>query len=127
MFKNLKPKNIPLIVTAYGALVALIGTWLGLRALITPEAAIGYVTGAEMIAGGWAGRTLGLGLLVAAALWLRDARAYALAFLACTCREIGDIAGALHSGEAAMVPVLSGFLAADLIALALSLRAARAA
>lgn len=120
---NLKPIGIPVFVTLYGGLLALIGTYLGISALLDPSVAVGYIDGAELISGAWAGRTLGMALALALALWFRNAQVYTLAFLASVCREGGDIIGAIHSGSTSLIPVLGIFLFLDLVCLILSLRA----
>ncbi|MEM6371663.1 MAG: hypothetical protein AAF727_02650 [Pseudomonadota bacterium] len=76
-----------------------------------------------MISGAWAGRTLGLALALALAIWFRSAQAYTIAFLGSVCREGGDVVGAIHSGSTGLIPVLGGFLALDLVCLFFSLRA----
>ena len=122
---TIKPDNIPLWVTLYGGLLAVIGTYLGIAALLTPSTAVGYTHGAEMIAGAWAGRTLGLALIMALAIWCRSPQAYTIAFLGCVCREGGDVIGALNAGNSGLVPVLGAFLTLDAICLYLSARALR--
>jgi hypothetical protein len=120
---NLKPAGIPLFVTAYGALLAVMGIALGVMGLLNPASAVGFIENAEMLAGAWAGRTLGLGLITAFALWFRSAPAYVMAFVGCCFREFGDVVGAINSGSSGMVAVLLGFLAVDIICLILSARA----
>lgn len=120
---NLKPNGIPLVVTVYGGILALIGIYLGISALFNPSTAVGYIEGAEMISGAWAGRTLGMALTLALALWFRNAQVYTIAFLASACREGGDVIGAIHSGSTNLIPVLCVFLFLDLVCLIFSLRA----
>lgn len=122
-FSKLKPNNIPVFVTFYGGVLALIGTYLGISALITPSTAVGYIDGAEMISGAWAGRTLGMALALLLALWFRNAEVYTIAFLASACREGGDIIGAIHSGSTNLLPALCIFFVLDLVCLYLSIRA----
>lgn len=122
-FSQLKPAGIPFVVTVYGAILALIGTYLGVNGLLDPSTAVGYVEGADMIAGAWSGRTLGLALATALALWFRTATAYTLVFLGSVCREGGDVIGALSAGETGVVAPLLVFLALDIIGLMFSLRA----
>ena len=120
---ELKSAGIPLFVTVYGGVLALIGVFLGISALINPSSAVGYIDGAEMISGAWAGRTLGLALALGLAIWFRNAQVYTLAFLGSVCREGGDIVGAINSGSSSLIPVLGGFFALDVVCLFFSLRA----
>jgi hypothetical protein len=121
-----KPEGIPILVTLYGGILALIGIYLGVVGLIDPTTAVGYVEGGDMIAGAWAGRTLGLALATAAALWFRTVQAYTIVFLASVCREGGDVVGALNSGSNGILTALLIFLALDVICLILSLHALKA-
>ena len=121
-----KPEGIPMLVTLYGGILALIGIYLGVVGLIDPTTAVGYVEGGDMIAGAWAGRTLGLALATAVALWFRTVQAYTIVFLASVCREGGDVVGALNSGSNGILTALLIFLALDVICLILSLRALKA-
>lgn len=118
-----KPAGIPFVVTAYGAFIAIIGMVLGISGLIDPTSAVGYVEGADVIAGAWAGRTLGLGLALALALWFKTAQAYVIVFLASVCREGGDIVGAVNQGGTGTIPMLAAFIVLDVICLVLSVRA----
>lgn len=121
---NLKPAGIPILVTLYGALLAALGVVLGTNGLFNPASAVGFVDNAEMLAGAWSGRTLGLGLITAIALWMQSAPAYVMAFLGCSFREFGDIVGAINSDSTSLIPVLLGFLVVDIICLVFSIRAA---
>jgi len=120
--QKLAPVGVPMAVTLYAALPAVIGLYLGLVGLVDPTKAVGYQPGAEMIAGAWAGRTLGLALIMALAIWMRNAAAYALAFLGSACREFGDVVGALNAGLGGTLAVLLVFLLLDLVGLVLSAR-----
>ena len=120
---QLKPQGIPIFVTVYGGILALIGIYLGIAGLFDPTTAVGYVEGGDMIAGAWAGRTLGLALATALALWFRTVQAYTLVFMASVCREGGDVVGALNSGSNGILTALLVFLALDVICFVLSLRA----
>jgi len=122
---KLKPVGIPILVTLYGALLAVLGIVLGINGLLNPASAVGFVDNAEMLAGAWSGRTLGLGLITAIALWMRSAPAYVMAFLGCSVREFGDIVGAINSDSTSLIPVLLGFFIVDVICLIFSVRAVR--
>ena len=115
--------KIPFFVTLYCSLLVLIGTYLGISTLFNPSLAVGYVEGAEMIAGAWAGRTLGIALAMALVIWFRNAQVYAVVFLASACREGGDIIGAIYSGNSSLIPVLGAFFLLDLVCLFLCARA----
>ena len=117
------PDGILFFVAVFGALVAILGTLLGVRGLLNRPSAVGFIENAEMLAGAWAGRTLGLGLITAFALWLRTPQAYTMAFLGCSIREFGDIVGAFNSGQTNLLPVLFGFFVMDVLCLLLSVRA----
>jgi hypothetical protein len=120
---HMKPTGIPILVTIYGAVLALIGIYLGIAGLFDPTTAVGYVEGGDMIAGAWSGRTLGLALATALALWFRTAQAYTIVFLASVCREGGDIVGALNADNTGVLTALVIFVVLDFICLILSLRA----
>jgi len=120
---NFKPAGLPVAVVAYAVVLAVLGSYLGIVALIDPSTAVNYVVGADSIASAWAGRTLGLGLAMALAIFFRSAMAYAVAFLGCVFREFGDILGMLGTGETTIVAVLAVFLALDVIGLLFSLKA----
>ena len=117
------PDGIPSFVSVFGALVAILGILLDVRGLLDPTSAVGFIKNAEMLAGAWAGRTLGLGLITAFALWLRTSQAYTMAFLGCSIREFGDIVGAFNSGQTGLLPVLFGFFLLDVLCLFMSFRA----
>ena len=120
---ELKPAGIPLLVTVYRGVFALIGTFLGISALIDPSSAVGYIDGADMISRTWARRTLGLAFALALAIWFLNAQVYTIAFLGSVYREGGDIVGAINSASNSLIPVLGGFFALDVICLLFSLRA----
>ena len=122
---SLKPDGIPFFVTLFGALLAVLGIVLGINGLFNPASAVGFIENAEMLAGAWAGRTLGLGLITAIALWVRTPQVYTIAFLGCSIREFGDVVGAVNSGQTDLIPVLSAFLVVDVLCLLLSVRAIR--
>ena len=42
---DFKPEGVPIFVTAYAAVLAIIGIFLGISALIDPTTAVGYVAG----------------------------------------------------------------------------------
>ena len=120
---NIKPIGIPTLVVAYAVVLAVIGTYLGITALLDPSTAVNYVNGADPLASAWAGRTLGMGLAMALAIFFRSAATYAVAFLGCVFREFGDIVGMINTGETAIIAVLAVFLALDVIGLIFSVRA----
>ena len=121
----MKATNIPLFVTIYAIIMAVAGTGLGLMAFFDPSSAVGYVTGADVLGQGWAGRNLGLGLGMAFAIFARSPAVYVAAFIGALCREISDVVGALSSGGSDMLPVLIVFLVLDIVALYFSVKAYR--
>jgi len=122
---NIKPSGIPFLVVVYGIVLAVIGTYLGITALFDPSTAVNYTSGADPLASAWAGRTLGLGLAMALAIYFRSATTYAVAFLGCVLREFGDIVGMINTGQTIVIVVLCVFLVLDVIGLFYSLRATR--
>lgn len=104
----------------------MVGTFLGISALMDPSKAVAYKEGADMIAGAWAGRTLGMALTTGLTIgWCPTPEAYTLLFLGAVCREGGDIVGAMNQGEIDTVVVLAAFLALDVLGLVLSARACK--
>lgn len=114
---NLKPPGIPLAVVVYAVILAILGSYLGIAALLDSTTAVNYVDGADPLASAWAGRTLCLGLAMALAIYFRSAMAYSVAFLGCVFREFGDIIGMVGTDATTTVAVLVVFLALDVIGL----------
>jgi len=116
--------GIPLWVTIYVGFFMIFSTVLGVRALIDPTTALGYVPGAEGMGLAWGGRNAGIGLAQVVAFFTRSPAAYAAVFLACTLREIGDLLSSL-AGPPSTEYIAIGVLAVvEFIAFLLSLRAA---
>ncbi|MEL6362701.1 MAG: hypothetical protein AAFR21_16615 [Pseudomonadota bacterium] len=124
---KIKPENLPWLVVGYGIILALGGIALGVGAFVNPSTAVNYIEGADAIALGWAGRTLGLGLAMCLAIYLRSAAVYAVAFAGAIGRELGDLIATINvDGGATMIVVVGVLLALDAICCAISLRAALA-
>ncbi|MEM6387869.1 MAG: hypothetical protein AAF718_16710, partial [Pseudomonadota bacterium] len=89
--------------------------------------AVNYIDGADGITLGWAGRTLGLGLAMCLAIFLKSAAVYAVAFAGAIGRELGDLVATINvDGGLAMIAVVGVLLALDAICCVISLRAALA-
>ena len=112
-------------VVIYACVLALFGAFLGISGMIDPTGATGFVEGAEVLATGWAGRSLGLGLTMAFAIYFRMSKVYAAAFIGAVCRELSDVLGMLNAGETSTVIALLVFLVLDLVGLVMSIRAVR--
>ena len=120
---TIKPAGVPYFVIVYAIVLTLIGIYLGITSLIDPSVAVNYAEGAEPLASAWAGRTLGLALVTALAIYFRSATVYTVAFLGSVCREFGDIVGMISTGQTVTIVVLVVFLVLDIIGLILSARA----
>ncbi|MEM9775775.1 MAG: hypothetical protein AAF902_14440 [Chloroflexota bacterium] len=120
---KLKPPTLPMYVVIYACVLALFGTYLGISGLINPSGATGFIDGAEVLATGWAGRSLGLGLIMASAIYFRMSKIYVAAFIGAVCRELSDVLGMLNAGETSTVMALLVFLVLDLVGLVMSIRA----
>lgn len=122
---KLKPETLPWVVVVYAAILALGGLALGIGAFANPASAVNYIDGADGLALGWAGRTLGLGLAMVLALYLRSAAVYAVGFAGAVGRELGDLVAALNiDAPLPMIAVICVLLALDAICLWLCLRGA---
>ncbi len=105
--KRIGLPGIPIWVSCYANLLAVVGVALGIRGLLDATTAGNYVEGANAMAGAWAGRTLGLGLATGVAVLLRSNAALSVAFLGPFFREFGDIVGT-PTGIGGTVGVLVG-------------------
>ena len=88
---KIKADGVPLIITAFALLMGVGGTVIGISALADPSSAVNFVDGADDLATSWAGRNLGLGVVMLVAVAMRQAGAYAAAFAGSVCREISDV------------------------------------
>ena len=122
LLNKLRLPGIPVSVSMYAVILSVIGIGLGISALLNPTSAVNYVEGADAIAGAWAGRTLGLGLAMAAAVWMRSNTALTVTFIGAFFRELGDIVGMIPTGQSTTVSVLAVFLVFDAIAVFLCIR-----
>lgn len=87
----IKAEGVPIAITLFAILMGLGGTIIGVTALADPTSAVNFIDGADDLATSWAGRNLGLGLAMLAAVALRHASAYAAAFAGAICRELSDV------------------------------------
>lgn len=123
--------NVPravIVITAIFA--AIIPTFVGVLAWVSPENAPLYVDGADDLTLSWGARALGLAVAGWLAIFvIRDARGYVIALGANATREILDLIDLLFriddpsTGLYFMLPVSSTSL---VVALILSIRAVRA-
>jgi hypothetical protein len=120
----IRANGIPLWITIVALLIGLLGTAIGIMALLDPTAAFGYIDGADSIARTWAGRNAGLGVALLVAVALRNANGYAVAFAGSIMREISDILDILNGGVGTLA-VIGAFLLVDVICFGISVRAAR--
>lgn len=123
----MRVKNLPLWVTILAGVLAVFSILYGVAALFDTSLIEGLPQDAVAVGQQWAGRNIGLGLVAAVAIWLRSPAAYAATFAGAAMREISDVIAALTIGDTALLAVASFILILDLIALFLSLRAARSA
>lgn len=87
----IKAEGVPLAITLFAILMGIGGTVIGVGALFDPESAINFVSGADDLATSWAGRNLGLGVAMLAAVVFRHAAGYAAVFAGAICRELSDV------------------------------------
>ena len=121
--KFIKAEGVPLAITIFAILMGVGGTVIGIGALIDQTTAIDFVDGADKMGTTWAGRNLGLGVAMLAAVLLRHAAGYAAAFAGAIWRELSDvIAGTLDGGSFNVAFALIGVL--ELACLAICVRAA---
>ena len=121
----IRVNRIPLVITLFAILVGAMGTFLGVMALIDPTSAIGFIDGADVMALSWGGRNLGLGVALLAAVALRNASGYTVAFAGSIFREVADIIASLNGDTGFGVTMLAVFVGIEIICLAFSVRAAR--
>ncbi len=86
-----KAEGVPLAITIFAALMGLGGTVIGIGALVDPESANNFVSGADDLATSWAGRNMGLGIAMLVAVAMRHAAGYAAAFSGAIFRELSDV------------------------------------
>ncbi len=114
----IRAAGIPIWVTVIVTLVGVMGTFLGVMAMIDPTSAIGYIQGADSLAITWGGRNAGLGVALLVAVFLRNANGYTVAIAASLFREISDLMGGGFSIGIAI------FLLLEIVLFVISLRAA---
>ena len=118
----IKAPGIPLVITLFAALLGVGGTVIGVQALLDPTTAIDFIDGADRMGTAWGGRNLGLGVAMLAAVLLRNAGGYAVAFSGSIWRELSDIIAGLSDGGSLNIP-FAGILVLELICLAICVRA----
>ncbi len=103
----LKTDGIPLWVTIFALLVVLTSGGLGLMALADMD--IG-----QDVAASWGGRSLGLGLVMAMAVWMKSPIVYVAGFAGGLARDIGDLIQELGKAEnsAPVVALIALFIIA---------------
>ncbi len=87
----IRARGVPIAITIFAIVMGLGGTVIGIGALLDPESAVNFVSGADDLATSWAGRNLGLGIAMLVAVAMRHAAGYAAAFAGAICRELSDV------------------------------------
>lgn len=95
----IKAPGIPLWVTLFAIITVLLGVMLGGIAFLGqgPESFMGP---------SWGGRSIGLALVMALAIWFKNPVAYLLAFVGGFAREAGDLVQELAKAEPGMGVVI---------------------
>lgn len=94
----IKADGVPLLITIFGVVMGLGGTFIGIQAMLDPTTAIDFVDGADKMGIAWGGRNTGVGIAMIAAVLLRNVFAYAAAFAAAIFRELSDVIAGLSDG-----------------------------
>ena len=122
----MRTQGIPLWVTIYAILLTVFSIAIGVLILLDPTNLDGLEDGLEELTAvgrQWAGRNLGLGIVMGAAVLLRSQAAYVAAFAGWTVREVGDIWSAIDvSNTGLLIPPLV-ILVVDILALWISFKA----
>ena len=118
----IKAKGVPLAITIFAILMGVGGTVIGISALVDPTTAIDFVDGADKMGTAWAGRNLGLGVAMLAAVLLRHAAGYAAAFAGAIWREFSDVLAGTLDGGSFNVPFALIFVV-ELVCLAICVQA----
>lgn len=121
--KFIKANGVPIPITLFAALMGVGGTVIGVQALIDPTTAIDFVDGADKMGTAWAGRNLGLGVAMIAAVLFRHSAGYAVAFSGAIWREVSDLIAGLSDGGSLNVP-FAVVLVLELVCLAIVARSA---
>lgn len=129
--KFIKADGVPLAITIFAILMGVGGIAIGVGALADPTSALNFVDGADKMGTGWGGRNLGLGVAMIAAVLLRHAAGYVVAFAGAMWREFSDVLVSTQDGESfnapfALVLVIEVICLAICVRTALSTRAAKA-
>lgn len=124
--KLIKADGVPLVITIFAILMGLGGTVIGVGALIDPTTAIEFVDGSDKLATSWAGRNLGLGVAMLAAVLLRHPAGYAVVFAGAIWREFSDVLAGTLDGGSFNVP-FALVLVIEAVCLAICVRATLAA
>lgn len=120
----IRANGIPIWVTILAILIGVMGTQLGVTAMLDPTSAQGYIDGADAIGLTWGGRNTGLGVALIVAVLLRNPSGYAVAFAASIFRELSDIINlGITSGTGIGLTV---FLLIEVVCLIISVRASLA-
>ncbi len=122
----IRANGVPIWITGLAILFGAMGTFLGVNALINPDTAVGFIDGADVLALSWAGRNLGLGVALLAAVFMRSASGYAVAFGASMFREIGDIFAQTVGDTGFGIPTLAVLVVIEIVCVAFCVRAALA-
>lgn len=118
----IRAKGVPIWVTAIAILFGAMGTFLGVNGLINPDTAVGFIEGAEVMALSWAGRNLGLGIALLAAVILRNASGYAVAFGGAMWRDVGDMFAQTVGDTGFGIPTLAVIVLIEVVCLVFAVR-----
>jgi len=123
--KFIKADGVPIAITVFAVLMGIGGIVIGVGALVDPTSALNFVDGADKLGTGWGGRNLGLGVAMIAAVLLRQAAGYAVAFAAVIWREFSDVLVSTQDGESFNAP-FAVVLVLEVICLGICVRSALA-
>lgn len=117
----IKADGVPIAITIFAILMGVGGTVIGIQALLDPTTAIDFVEGADKMGTAWAGRNLGLGVAMLAAVALRSVGGHAVAFAGAIWREFSDVVAGLSDGGSLNVP-FAIILVIEVVCLAICVR-----
>lgn len=122
----IRANGVPIWITIVAILFGVMGTYLGINGLINPDSAVGFIEGADVLALSWAGRNLGVGMVLVVAVLMRTASGYAVAFGGAMFRELGDIVASTVGDTGFGIPVLAGIMLVEVVCCVVCVRAALA-
>lgn len=109
-----KAPGVPTWVSVFAIFMTVTGIVVGVVALVDPSI-FPFSDGHLALGRRWAGRNLGLAVVTAGAVALRQSSAYVLALAGGIAREVGDLAAAATEGDSTIPALL--FIAIGLSAI----------